>query len=52
MYLRKSRAEELSKEETLKRHRETLTEFAERNGLAVAAVYEEVASGESLSARP
>ncbi len=52
MYLRKSRAEELSKEETLKRHRETLTEFAEQNGLAVADVYEEVASGESLSARP
>lgn len=56
MYLRKSRAEELSDtvDETLKRHKETLLEFAARNHLAVGEdnIYEEVVSGESLYARP
>lgn len=54
MYLRKSRAEEITDtvDETLKRHRETLTEFAEKSGIDVAEIYEEVVSGESLFARP
>ncbi len=54
MYLRKSRAEEITDtvDETLKRHRETLTEFAENNGIAITGIYEEVVSGESLFARP
>ena len=54
IYLRKSRAEELSDtvEETLKRHREILTEYAGQNGLEVIRIYEEVISGESLCARP
>ena len=56
MYLRKSRAEELSDtvEETLKRHKETLLEFADKNKLNVKKedIYEEVISGESLYARP
>ena len=54
MYLRKSRAEELSDtvEETLKRHREMLEEFAKKNRLTVSKIYEEVVSGESLFARP
>lgn len=54
MYLRKSRAEELSDtvEETLKRHREILTEYAVQNGLTITGIYEEVISGESLYARP
>lgn len=54
MYLRKSRAEEITDtvDETLKRHRETLTEFAEKSGIAIAGIYEEVVSGESLFARP
>jgi site-specific DNA recombinase len=56
MYLRKSRAEELTDtvDETLKRHRETLLEFAVKNNLAVNEndIYEEVVSGESLYARP
>lgn len=56
MYLRKSQMdrdfEDLSVEETLKRHRKTLEEFAVRNKLYIAVVLEEVVSGESLSARP
>ncbi|HEX3039059.1 MAG TPA: recombinase family protein, partial [Caproiciproducens sp.] len=54
MYLRKSRAEEITDtvDETLKRHRETLTEFAEKCGIDITGIYEEVVSGESLFARP
>ncbi len=54
MYLRKSRAEELNDtvDETLKRHRETLMQFASENNLSVLKIYEEVVSGESLYARP
>lgn len=54
MYLRKSRAEELTDtvDETLKRHRKTLLEFAQKNDLTVSEIYEEVVSGESLTARP
>ena len=56
MYLRKSQMdrdfEEVSVEETLKRHEKTLTEFCERNNLNVDVVLKEVVSGESLSARP
>ena len=54
IYLRKSRAEELSDtvDETLKRHRETLLDFAAKNDLTIAKIYEEVVSGESLYARP
>ena len=54
MYLRKSRAEELTDtvDETLKRHKVTLLEFAKKNDLAVSEIYEEVVSGESLYTRP
>ena len=56
MYLRKSQMdrdfEELSVEETLKRHEVTLTEFCERNNLMVGEVLKEVVSGEALSSRP
>lgn len=54
MYLRKSRAEELTDtvDETLKRHKVTLLEFAQKNDLSVSEVYEEVVSGESLYTRP
>lgn len=54
IYLRKSRAEELSDtvDETLKRHRETLLDFAGKNDLTITKIYEEVVSGESLYARP
>lgn len=54
MYLRKSRAEELTDtvDDTLKRHKETLTEFAQKNHLMISGIYEEVVSGESLYTRP
>lgn len=56
MYLRKSQMdrdfEELSVEETLKRHEAKLTEFCERNNLVVDVVLKEVVSGEALSSRP
>lgn len=53
MYLRKSRAEEQSPvSETLARHREALTAHAAAGNITVAAVYEEVASGDSLHGRP
>lgn len=55
MYLRKSQMdrdfEDVSVEETLKRHENTLTEFCERNNLMVDAILKEVVSGESLSER-
>lgn len=56
MYLRKSQMDrdfdDLSVEETLKRHRRILTDYANSRNLYVEFVLEEVVSGESLSARP
>jgi DNA invertase Pin-like site-specific DNA recombinase len=53
MYLRKSRAEENAPvSETLARHREALAAHAAAHKITVAAVYEEVASGDSLYSRP
>lgn len=52
IYLRKSRADECNAEDTLKKHKETLLEFAARNQLTVTNIYEEVVSGESIFARP
>lgn len=55
-YLRKSQMdrdfEELSVEETLKRHRTKLEEFTRANRINVAVILEEVVTGESLSGRP
>lgn len=55
-YLRKSQMdrdfENLSVEETLKRHRAILDEFTKSKKLNVTVVLEEVVSGESLSSRP
>jgi DNA invertase Pin-like site-specific DNA recombinase len=55
-YLRKSQMdrdyEDVSVEETLKRHRAILDEFTKRNKLNVTVILEEVVSGESLHARP
>ena len=55
MYLRKSQMdrdfEDVSVEETLKRHENTLTEFCEKNNLAVDVILKEVVSGESLTER-
>lgn len=53
MYLRKSRAEEgQSTEEVLAKHRAALSDLADKLGLVIDGVYEEVASGEKLYARP
>lgn len=56
MYLRKSRADRdnpnVSDQEVLKRHRETLLAYAKENDLDVIDIKEEVVSGESLSRRP
>jgi DNA invertase Pin-like site-specific DNA recombinase len=55
-YLRKSQMdrdyEELSVEETLKRHRNKLDEFTRQNKINVTVILEEVVTGESLSGRP
>lgn len=56
MYLRKSREdrdkEKYGGEDTLKRHREILTDHAARAGLYIAKTYEEVVSGETIKDRP
>ena len=56
MYLRKSQMdrdfEELSVEETLKRHQKRLDEFTKANKINVTVVLKEVVTGESLSGRP
>ena len=56
IYLRKSRAdleaEKLGEGETLTRHKKILTELAARRGLYVGKIYQEIVSGETISARP
>ena len=56
MYLRKSRMDkdydELSIEETLKRHQQILNDLATKNNYFIEKVYKEVVSGESISERP
>ncbi len=56
MYLRKSRFDrdynELSVEETLKRHKAILDKLASDRGYRIAKVYYEIVSGESIAARP
>lgn len=56
MYLRKSRAdleaEARGEGETLSRHRRTLTELAIRMRLPLGEIYDEIATGESIAARP
>ena len=52
-YLRKSRADEnAGLEETLAKHRAILDNYAREHSLTIVADYEEVASGETLYARP
>lgn len=56
LYLRKSRAdceaEARGEAETLARHENILRELAEKLHLHIAAIYREVVSGETISARP
>lgn len=54
MYLRKSRADDAgeSVEATIARHKKILSEFADKNGIAIAESYEEVVTGDGLFVRP
>lgn len=56
IYLRKSRAdrdaEAQGQGDTLARHRAALVELAHRQGLAIAEIFEELVSGETITARP
>lgn len=54
MYLRKSRADspDSTVAEVLAKHRQALEELADRLGIVIDDVYEEVVSGESLRGRP
>lgn len=56
MYLRKSRAdqdaERHGKGETLARHQDMLNALANQLGIKVSAVFKEIVSGETISARP
>lgn len=56
IYLRKSRAdreaEARGEEETLARHERILLDLAKRRGCHIGAIYREVVSGETISARP
>ena len=52
-YLRKSRAEDAENlEEVLQRHRAKLLETSKRMEIEIVDWYEEIVSGESISARP
>lgn len=53
MYLRKSRQDDAgeSVEDTLRRHDDTLRDFAHKNHIHIIGVYKEVVSGDSLYAR-
>lgn len=52
LYLRKSRDDEETKEETLARHERMLLDYCSRHDLNVKKMYKEVVSGESIAARP
>lgn len=56
IYLRKSRADREAEAhgagDTLQRHRTALLALAQKMDLSIAHIYEEVVSGESISARP
>lgn len=56
IYLRKSRKdldlEALGEGETLARHRTALLELADKKGLKITRIYEEMVSGESIADRP
>ncbi len=52
MYLRKSREDERDPTFTLDKHRRTLLEYAQKEGLGISKIYEEVVSGDTIAARP
>lgn len=52
LYLRKSREDTESREETLARHQRILTDYCNRNNLIIKKMYKEVVSAENLEDRP
>lgn len=52
IYLRKSREDLESREETLARHERMLTDYCNRNNLIIKEIYREVVSAENLEDRP
>lgn len=56
LYLRKSQAdveaEKINEMETLARHKKMLLELADKQGLNIVKIYEEIVSGETIEARP
>lgn len=52
IYLRKSREDLETTEETLARHERMLLEYCNRNSLNIIKIYKEVVSGESIANRP
>ena len=52
VYLRKSREDLETTEETLARHERMLLEYCNRNSLNIIKIYKEVVSGESIANRP
>ena len=52
VYLRKSREDLETTEETLARHERMLLEYCSRNSLNIIKIYKEVVSGESIANRP
>ena len=52
IYLRKSREDLETTEETLARHERMLLDYCRRNNLTIIKIYKEVVSGEAISNRP
>ena len=52
IYLRKSREDLETTEETLARHERMLLDYCNRNSLNILKIYKEVVSGEAISNRP
>lgn len=52
LYLRKSREDMESREETLARHERMLRDYCERNNLEIVKIYREVVTAENLVDRP
>ena len=52
IYLRKSREDLESREETLARHERMLTDYCNINNLIIKEIYREVVSAENLEDRP
>ncbi len=52
LYLRKSREDEVARDETLAKHETMLTDYCKRHNLNIDKIYREVVSGEKIANRP